>query len=317
MVVSVLRHGLNFLLPIIGVFFIGALPYLFFSNVQGIEAVARLLQSGALKNALFLNQDLGFHFDAYIHKIGVLMVKIMTFSNVEYYESQQLKYMFPTILPYFYFSLKLVVSAFFLAIGSAVVFALLIKSLPGRIQKAVRFFFFSLESLPDIFLITMIQYMIILIYRNTGELLMPIVHSNQEPIFFLPVLCLAILPTLFIVRTLLFLLDDEDSKIYVEFARAKGIKYSLILYVHMLRNSLISLFYHTKTIYWLMISTLFIIEYIMAIPGITKFMLNNGPTTPDVVTVSVLLMFVPFYIIFTAISYTINFRLGRNEEEAA
>ncbi len=66
-----------------------------------------------------------------------------------------------------------------------------------------------------------------------------------------------------------------------------------------------------------MISTLFIIEYIMAIPGITQFMLNNGPTTPDVVTVSVLLMFVPFYIIFTAISFTINFRLGRNEEEAA
>lgn len=305
------------MLPIIGVFFIGALPYLFFSNVQGIEAVARLLQSGAIKNALFLNQDLGLYFDTYFHKIGVLMGKLLTISNVEYYESQQLKYMFPTILPYFYFSLKLVVSAFILASGSAVILALLIKSLPGRFQKAVRFFFFSLESLPDVFLITMIQYIIILIFRNTGELLMPIVHSNQEPIFFLPVLCLAILPTLFIVRTLLFLLDDEDSKIYVEFARAKGIKYSLILYVHMLRNSLISLFYHTKTIYWLMISTLFIVEYIMAIPGITKFMLNNGPTTPDVVTVSVLLMFVPFYIIFTAISYTINLKLGRNEEEAA
>jgi peptide/nickel transport system permease protein len=317
MVVSVLRHAINFLLPIIGVFFIGALPYLFFSNVQGIEAVARLLQSGAIKNAMFLNQDLGLFFDAYIQKIGVLMGKILTFSNVEYYESQQLKYMFPTIFPYFYTSLKLVVSAFFLAVGSAIFLALLVKILPGSIQKSIRFFFFSLESLPDIFLIAMIQYIIILIYRNTGELLFPIVHSSQQPIFFLPVLCLSILPALFLVRTLLFLLDDEDSKIYVEFARSKGIKYSLILYVHMLRNSLISLFYHTKTIYWLLISTLFIVEYIMAIPGITQFMLNNGPTTPDVITVSVLLMFVPFYIIFTAISYTLNLKLGRNEEEVA
>ncbi|MFD1356694.1 ABC transporter permease subunit [Fictibacillus halophilus] len=317
MVVSVLRHGLNFLLPIIGVFFIGALPYLFFSNVQGIEAVARLLQSGAIKNALFLNQDLGFYFDAYLHKIGLLMGKILTISNVEYYESQQMKYMFPTILPYFYTSLKLVVSAFFLAVVVAILFALLIKSLPGKIQKPIRFFFFSMESLPDIFIIAMLQYIVILVYRNTGHLLFSIAYSKFEPTFYFPVICLAILPTLFLVRTLLFLLDDEDSKVYVEFARAKGIKYSLILYVHMLRNSLVSLFYHSKTIYWLLLSSLFIVEYIMGIPGITKFMLDNGPTTPDVVTVSVLLMFVPFYIIFTAISYTLNHKLGRKEEEVA
>jgi ABC-type dipeptide/oligopeptide/nickel transport system permease component len=317
LVFSAIRKTVFFLLPIIGVFFIGALPYLFFSNVKGIEAVARLLQMGSINNALFLNQDLGLFFSAYFDKIGLLLGKLLTFSNVEYYESQQMKLMFPTILPYFYFSFKLVVTAFSLAVVSSITLALVVKILPDKLQKSIRFIFFSLESLPDIFIVVMIQYAIILVYRNTGKLLFPIVHSEQNPAFFIPVLCLAILPALFLTRTLLFLLDDEDSKVYVEFARAKGIKYSLILYVHMLRNSLISLFYYSKTIYWLLLSSLFIIEYIMAIPGITTFMLNNGPTTPDVITVSILLMFTPFYILFTLTSFILNLKMGRKEEEVA
>jgi peptide/nickel transport system permease protein len=312
-----LRHTVYFLLPIVGVFFIGALPYLFFSNVKGIEAVVRLIETGAIKNALFLNQDLGFYYEVYLDKIGSLMSALLTFSNVEYYEHQQMKHMFPTILEPFLYSVKLIFGAFLLAALSSVILALIVKVLPNKIQKTVRFFFFSLESLPDIFVVVMIQYAIIVIYRNTGELLFPIVHMRDNPTYFIPILCLAILPTLFLVRTLLFLLDDEDSKIYVEFARAKGLKYSIILYVHMLRNSLLSLFYYSKTVYWLLLSSLFIVEYVMAIPGITKFMLDNGPTTPDVITVCVLLMFVPFYLMFTVISFVLQHKIGRNEEEAA
>lgn len=246
MFVLVLRRVVSFSLPIIGVFFIGALPYLFFSNVRAIEGVMRLLEMGVIKNALFLDQDLGLYFRPYIEKILLLMGKLFTFSNVEYYESQQMKYIFPTILPYFYYSLKLVVGAFFLAAASSIILALVVKILPGKIQKSIRFLFFSFESLPDIFIVVMAQYLIILLYRKTGELLLPIVFSEQNPAYLMPMVCLAILPTLFLTRTLLFLLDDEDSKTYVEFARAKGIKYSIVLYIHMLRNSLISLFFYTK-----------------------------------------------------------------------
>ncbi|MBY6037660.1 ABC transporter permease subunit [Fictibacillus nanhaiensis] len=314
---SVMRKTGSFLLPIFGVFLIGALPYLFFSNVRGIEAVARLLEMGSIQNALFLDQNLGFFIDPYFNKIGELMKKLLTFSNVEYYESQQMKFIFPTILPYFFYSLKLVVAAFLFSGIAAIFLALLVKILPDVLQRAVRFLFFTFESLPDIFIVVMIQYFIIVFYRNTGDLLFPIVHSDQNPTYLIPILSLSILPTLFLVRTLLFLLDDEDSKTYVDFARAKGVRYTLVLYVHMLRNSLLSLFYYSKTVYWLLISSLFMVEYVMFIPGITKFMLNNGPTTPDVITVSILLMFVPFYLLFTLLSYVLKLKLGQKEEEVA
>ncbi|MFC0238356.1 ABC transporter permease subunit [Fictibacillus phosphorivorans] len=317
MYLLVLRRIVYYLMPIVGVFFIGALPYLFFSNVQGIEAVARLLDSGALENALFLNQDLGLFFEPYLDKIWDLFVNLITFSNVTFYEYQQEKLLFPTILKPYFYSIKLVLGGFFLAIASSILLALIIKILPDRIQKGIRFLFFSLESLPDIFIVVIIQYSMILYVRNTGNLLFPIVHSDQNPSYFLPIFCLSILPTLFLIRTLLFLLDDEDSKTYVEFARAKGIRYALILYIHMLRNSLLSLFYYSKNVYWLLISTLFMVETIMAIPGITDFMLDNGPTTPDVITVSVLLMFVPFYLLFTLSSYVLEYKLGRTNEEVA
>ncbi|MGA4721004.1 ABC transporter permease subunit [Fictibacillus nanhaiensis] len=317
MYLLVLRRIVYFLMPIVGVFFIGALPYLFFSNVQGIEAVARLLDSGALENALFLNQDLGLFFEPYLDKIWELFINLITFSNVTFYEYQQEKSLFPTILKPYFYSIKLVLGAFFLAIASSIILALIIKILPDRIQKGIRFLFFSLESLPDIFIVVIIQYSMILYVRNTGNLLFPIVHSDQNPSYFLPIFCLSILPALFLIRTLLFLLDDEDSKTYVEFARAKGIRYALILYIHMLRNSLLSLFYYSKNVYWLLISTLFMVETIMAIPGITDFMLDNGPTTPDVITVSVLLMFVPFYLLFTLSSYVLEYKLGRTNEEVA
>ncbi len=317
MYLLVLRRIVYFLMPIVGVFFIGALPYLFFSNVQGIEAVARLLDSGALENALFLNQDLGLFFEPYLDKIWDLFINLIKFSNVTFYEYQQEKLLFPTILKPYLYSIKLVLGAFFLAIASSIILALIIKILSDRIQKGIRFLFFSLESLPDIFIVVIIQYSMILYVRNTGNLLFPIVHSDQNPSYFLPIFCLSILPTLFLIRTLLFLLDDEDSKTYVEFARAKGIRYALILYIHMLRNSLLSLFYYSKNVYWLLISTLFMVETIMAIPGITDFMLDNGPTTPDVITVSVLLMFVPFYLLFTLSSYVLEYKLGRTNEEVA
>ncbi|MED1865210.1 ABC transporter permease subunit [Fictibacillus nanhaiensis] len=317
MYLLVLRRIIYFLMPIAGVFFIGALPFLFFSNVQGIEAVARLLDSGALDNALFLNQDLGLFFKPYFDKIWDLFINLVTFSNVTFYEYQQEKLLFPTILKPYSYSIKLVLAAFLLAIVSSIFLALIIKILPDRIQKGIRFLFFSLESLPDIFIVVIIQYSMILYVRNTGNLLFPIVHSDQNPSYFLPIFCLSILPTLFLIRTLLFLLDDEDSKTYVEFARAKGIRYALILYIHMLRNSLLSLFYYSKNVYWLLISTLFMVETIMAIPGITDFMLDNGPTTPDVITVSVLLMFVPFYLLFTLSSYILEYKLGRTDEEVA
>jgi ABC-type dipeptide/oligopeptide/nickel transport system permease component len=313
---TVLKRICFFLLPIVGVFFIGALPYLFFSNVQATEGIARLLEMGAIKNALFLNQDLGLFIRPYLDRIWLLMSKIVTFSNVEYYEHQQIKYMFPTILPYFYYSLKLIIGAFFLAAAASIILALIVKMLPSMIQKPIRFLFFSFESLPDIFIVAMVQYILILINRQTGVLYFPIVYSPQQPTYLLPAIILAILPTLFLARTLLFLLDDEDSKNYVEFARSKGIKYSLVLYIHMLRNSLLSLFFYSKNVYWILISSLFMVEYVMYIPGITKFMLNNGPTTPDVITVSVLLMFVPFYLLFTVLSYVLKSKIHRTEEEA-
>ncbi|MFC7371492.1 ABC transporter permease subunit [Fictibacillus iocasae] len=312
----VTRQAVSFLLPVLGVFLIGAIPYLLFSNVPGISAISILLQTGKIKNALFLDQDIGFHFGQYFDNILRLFQTLITGGELMYYEYRQFKPMFPAMFEPYYYSAKLLAGALIFSITAALLCAVLIKLLPAFLQKTIRTLLTVLESLPDVFVIVIVQFGVILLYRETQSLIIQIYYNPHSPPYVFPIICLSILPILFLIKTLLFLLDGEEETQYVEFALGKGLGKWRIISSHMLRNSLISLFFQSKTIFWILLSNLFIVEYILYMPGITAFMRQYGLASPDVVTIGLLMLFIPFYVIFSAISFVLYAKLGIKEADA-
>jgi peptide/nickel transport system permease protein len=92
---------------------------------------------------------------------------------------------------------------------------------------------------------------------------------------FLPALTLALSLSAVLMRNLRNSIIEVVSADYVDFARAKGLRNSLVLGRHVLRNALIS----TVTLFGLNIGTLIggavITESVFAIPGVGRLMIDS------------------------------------------
>ncbi|MFC0272392.1 ABC transporter permease subunit [Metabacillus herbersteinensis] len=136
--------------------------------------------------------------------------------------------------------------------------------LPQKFRERIKFAIFLLESLPDILVIILLQLLIIMIYKKTDILLMKVVAVGDERAYLLPIICLALLPTIQLYRLCLHLFEEEFTKDYVLLTRAKGLKHSFILVVHILRNTVISMFLDSKKTIWYMLSALVVVGTLKA-----------------------------------------------------
>src|SRR5699024_11723242 len=81
---------------------------------------------------------------------------------------------------------------------------------------------------------------------------------------------------------------DELNKSYVDLAKSRGLNDSELLFNHVLRNAIISIFAHSKSILWFMLSNLLLIEYVFNLAGLMRFMFDFY--SPEVLTVGLLLI---------------------------
>jgi len=89
-------------------------------------------------------------------------------------------------------------------------------------------------------------------------------------------------------------------------AKGKGLTRLQVLVVHIFRNAIITLMFHFKTIFWFSLSNLFVLEIIFNIYGIMTHIKTHASINPDVVTLSILLIFIPYYFLFQATSVMIS-----------
>jgi peptide/nickel transport system permease protein len=175
--------------------------------------------------------------------------------------------------------------------------SILTVMLPHRLRRGVKFIFFTLESIPDLFIIALSQLFVIFILQKTGFLIADIAAIDQEQIYMLPIFCLSILPTIQLYRISMIILEDEMGKDYVLLARSIGLRKFPIILLYVLRNAMISLFFQSKKTIWFMLSNLFVLEYLFNMQGITVFMSEN--MEPKIFTLSLLAFFLPIFILYT------------------
>jgi peptide/nickel transport system permease protein len=290
------RLSFQFIVASIGIILIGALPSLFQVKREYV-------------NGEFVGDQL-FNGSGYIEGIKVILKNMANINEMTYSVKGTVRDLFPHMLEPYLYSFTVFISALCLGILSAVVLTYITMLLHRKIIKFIKFLVFIFESIPDILIIIAIQGFIISLYQKTNILFLNIAAVPGEKIYVLPILTLAILPTVQFYKILILIFEEELEEHYVELARGKGLKQSWILLNHVLRNAAISMFYHSKSILWFMLSNLLVLEYLFNIFGMTGFLMDY--MTPEIFTIGLYMIFIPIFIIY-AIGETYIQRLTKKE----
>ncbi|WP_019415022.1 hypothetical protein [Paenisporosarcina sp. TG20] len=197
--------------------------------------------------------------------------------------------------PYKYSMLILVASLLLSLIISFVLSFITLLS-KGFIKKFLLQIARILESFPDFSFIFLIQIVVVQVYLKTDILIVQFYSLGDNLVYIAPILCLSILPTLLLFKLFILLFEEEWEKSYVELARSKGLSNFEVLLKHCTSNVLKSLFYQSKSIVWLSLSSLLIIEYLFGINGILYYL--KADFSPSGTTFILLSIFTPFFLFY-------------------
>ncbi|MGG2028836.1 ABC transporter permease subunit [Gottfriedia sp. S16(2024)] len=164
-----------------------------------------------------------------------------------------------------------------------------------KMQKVVKECLFLLQSIPDVMFIFAVQLFIIWLYKKTNILIVDPV-AGLEKVYVLPILVVSILPGIMLFQMTFLAIEEERKKTYVEFAKAKGLSSGWILFKHILRNVVVTLFSHSHYLFWLLVSNLLVVEYLFNIHGFFH-LLYSVLNTPDAFFVCLVALFLPFFFI--------------------
>ncbi|QWG86179.1 ABC transporter permease subunit [Bacillus mycoides] len=280
MVKKVFLNGMEvtiqFIISILGIICLGALPKLFY----GFE----------------------LHVSEYIKSLKEVFANLMDLSNLQYVRD---KFLFPQLFVHYKETIVIFLVAFFISLFVAFCIVYMIMSSSPRIQHRIKSFLIFLESIPDILLILVSQILVIWFFKQTGFLPFQIASIGGESIRGLPIFCLTIPTTIMFVKMLVLRFENELEKDYVLFAKAKGLNRFHILNRHILRNVLLSTLFFAKTNIFFMLSNLYIIEWIFNTGGIFMFLKSYEGIRVEVFIVSVLLIYIPIFILFKLFHYLI------------
>ncbi|MED0987072.1 ABC transporter permease subunit [Bacillus paramycoides] len=292
---SYLKNGCFFIIRsffiIFGIIAICSLPQLFFGKSPNPA------NSLAMQPTPTLQFNLSNYLDSILNVISSLFHPTTITYNISNAGIQSPdRDLFPYLLESYNHTLIIMICAFLIAVLLSTTFTILTFYFPKHIQTIILKILHVLEALPDLFFVVCVQLFVIWIYKNTSFLVTVPFSTMQEKTYLLPILTLSILPIIFLYKISLLNYKDELQKDYVNVAVAKGLKPFYILYKHVLINALLSIFYNAKSIFLFMISNMIVLEYLFNSYGLFKFLIMHQ--TPEIVTISILLLTIPFYLSF-------------------
>ncbi|WP_064091663.1 ABC transporter permease subunit [Rossellomorea aquimaris] len=211
--------------------------------------------------------------------------------------------------PYLY-SLQIIGGALALGVLSAFLLTVITVFLPRWLTSFLKKIVNLLETVPDLMVAFMLQLSIVFIFKHFGLEIMNFTEFGEERVFLAPVITLSIIPMISFFRILLFITEEELIKPHIEFAQSKGMSKGRILFSHVLRNISPSFFYHAKLIIWGMLSSLFIIETIFNMKGITYYIVEDF--RPMVIAISLIMIYTPFFLLYQGVYLWLH--KGTNED---
>jgi len=119
-----------------------------------------------------------------------------------------------------------------------------------------------IQSIPDFMLVLIVQWLTIRHLRW-----IPFFPHGEWSDFILPSILVSIYPIIYLARITSASLAMQEGQLYIRVARAKGIKERVILYKHMLYNSMATILTHITPLFVYILSNLLIVEIFSNYPG--------------------------------------------------
>ncbi|MGR3764347.1 ABC transporter permease subunit [Rossellomorea sp. NS-SX7] len=260
-------------------------------------------------SALFESQTLSPM--SYFKQVGEVISDLLSPADLVYINpiSDIERRLFPILLLAFWSSARIFFLSFILALVSSIILLIFYFSFGKIFKRTIKLISFFFGSLPDIFIIVLTQLTIVWFFKKTGILLIDLASVGENQVILLPAITLSVLPAFFFFSNMIQFLREEEGKPYVELARSKGLSRFIILFIHMMRNVLISLTYHGKQIAWMMISNLLILENLFNVFGVTSFLFTYN--TPSIFAMASILLFLPLYLLLKILQLVIQRKTGK------
>ncbi|PFA70481.1 hypothetical protein CN378_01465 [Bacillus sp. AFS015802] len=282
---------LKFLLSIVGIIFIGGLP---------------VLLSGIGQRELRLQ--------AYWQSVKEIVYALFHAGDLTYVVigGQKERELFPYLWEPIMYSFIILFSAFLLASFLSILITIITMLFSQKNRNRIKFTFYLFESIPDVLVILLSQLLVLYLYKHTGILFFEIASVQTEKAYLLPIVVLAVLPTIQLFRISILSFEKEEGKDYVTLAHSIGLGRLVILTFHILRNAIISVFFQSKKTVWFMLSNLFVLELLFNIAGITRFL--KSTMQPKMFTIAILSIFIPLFVFYTLGEWMLSKIANKGEE---
>ncbi|WP_413298808.1 ABC transporter permease subunit [Bacillus sp. 1P10SD] len=142
-----------------------------------------------------------------------------------------------------------------------------IMLMPLSFRKRLSGFIDFTTTAPDLLIVFLLQYLVIFLYKTFHIKLFQLYGGNYTEPYFMPIVIVSFVPTIFLVQFLLREFANEEQQDYVLFARAKGTPLKTIYMKHIIRNIIPLLLIHLRTIIWFLLSSIIVVEYLFNIHG--------------------------------------------------
>lgn len=170
-------------------------------------------------------------------------------------------------------------------------------------------------SFPDVFIVICVQ--LVMIYLNQNNLLLGLNNFEEGKRYLVALLCLSIIPTVYISRITSTAMQEEIRKDYIKAAKAKGLGNFQLIKNQLTVPVLIKVIDTLGPVLTLVISNLIIVEYMTHYPGLVysliKFYQQNDTVSFIGFALALGLIYVMFSLVFRLAARLINPLRGRTK----
>ncbi|NMD71437.1 ABC transporter permease subunit [Bacillus sp. DNRA2] len=168
------------------------------------------------------------------------------------------------------------------AVNLGIILSLLFGVFVSR-YKLTRFFNLILNilsAIPDFIIIVLSLLLAVKIYKLTGIRIISFRADAGVLNIWFPMVLVAIAPTLYLFKLIAVKYYQISGEDYIRTAIAKGLRLNYINFQHVYKNIEPFILAELTKIVSLAIGNMFIVEYLLNVPGITKFIFQSKEIQP-------------------------------------
>lgn len=250
-----------------------------------------------------VKEEVHFSPENVVTRTAYLLSQIGEGSLGTYFSGNSERSIAEDIVPYAIQSFKLMFWSVLIAVVASLLFGLFLQRF-----SAVRLFqrvLNLLSTIPDFVLIMLSVMAAIQFYKWTDIRIITLSPTSDTNNLWFPLTMLAIGPTIFLMRVISLKYEQIGGEDYIKTALAKGMGIWHILAHHVYKNVKPFLVADLKKTVAITVANLFVVEYLLNVVGLTRFVFTkNGPFQFNAAVMgllSIILLSILVYLLIRAI----------------